>query len=107
MTLSSLIYLKLTSVKSVYSPVFEGLFWEQFIRIRFPQRKNFEFYFTYSIEDNTVIHILSRYFEFIARGKTGLRIAIHNTAARIIAMLNISEYSPFNFKKEMKTLREL
>ncbi|CAF1465635.1 unnamed protein product, partial [Adineta ricciae] len=55
-TVPSLTYLKLMSTRSVYGPVFNGSFWEEFIQIGFPQLKTFEFRFTYPIRDNGIVH---------------------------------------------------
>ncbi|CAF1661467.1 unnamed protein product [Adineta ricciae] len=55
-TVPSLTYLKLMSTRLMYGHVFNGSFWEEFIQIRFPQLKTFEFHFTYPIQDNAIVH---------------------------------------------------
>jgi hypothetical protein len=36
--------------------VFDGSFWEHFIRIRLPQLKKFEFFFVYPVRKNAPVH---------------------------------------------------
>jgi hypothetical protein len=49
----ALVHLKLVSSRSTFDSIFSGSYWEQFIRIKLPELKKFDFFFTCHLETKT------------------------------------------------------
>jgi hypothetical protein len=51
----SLVHFKMVSTRSVFDSVFDATFWEKFVQTKLLCFNRFEFFFTYSVEENTIM----------------------------------------------------